>query len=85
MSKSKKSTRDRYPGLAQEASELGYSYGHLWSVISGRRKSRSLMEKHAEYKRQQTEAFRAARVTANAPGVTTGVSGSPGLKEAATR
>ncbi len=73
--------------VVKDAKTLGVNRWHLARCIRGERKSERLMKRYHELKQQQAEQenFRAARVTANAPGVTTGVSGSPGLKEAASR
>jgi hypothetical protein len=41
----------KYPGLVKASDALGVSYGHLWAVVAGRKKSISLLKRYAEYQK----------------------------------
>jgi hypothetical protein len=44
----------RFRGIGRHAEELGVRREHLWQVLTGRRQSRSLMDRYAEIKRRET-------------------------------
>ncbi|MGI5868660.1 MAG: hypothetical protein ACOX9C_04340 [Kiritimatiellia bacterium] len=37
-----------FPGIGKHAEQLGVSRPHLWMVLTGRRESRSLMERYEQ-------------------------------------
>lgn len=44
---------DRFPGIGEDALTLGVERTHLWRVLTGRRTSKSLLER---YERLKSEA-----------------------------
>ena len=47
-----KPSRVKYVGIVSDARALGVSYPHLWQVLTGRRKSKSLMRRYHALKRK---------------------------------
>lgn len=43
----------RYPGITRDARSLGVAREHLWQVLTGRRKSRSLLKRYRALKHEQ--------------------------------
>lgn len=61
--KKKRHCNERHPGLTDAARALDIGYAHLWRVVTGRRKSRSLLKAYRAWRRELKRQQRAARKT----------------------
>lgn len=53
INKPKGKRKVRFPGICEDAQELGVTRVHLWMVLTGDRKSKRLMQRYRDLKAKQ--------------------------------